>query len=227
MALIEFHNVEKIYPGDFVALRDVTCAIDRGEFVSLIGSSGAGKSTFLKMIYAEEYPTSGKVLFGGKDVAKIQRRLLPFYRRNFGTVFQDTKLLEYKTIFENVAYTLEVQGAGDDQINEEVPKLLDIVGLSQQMEKYPHQVSGGEAQRAALARALIHRPRVLIADEPTGNLDPDATQDIIRLLQKINEFGTTVILATHDNTIIDHLKKRVIVINNHTIVRDLDENDLH
>lgn len=220
MKLIELRNVAKTYPDDFVALENINIVIEDGEFLSLVGASGAGKSTLLKMIYAEEEPTQGTIYFGERDISTIKRRLLPFYRRNFGMVFQDAKLLEYKTIFENVAYALEVQGAGDDQIHEEVPKILDIVGLASQMGKYPSQISGGEAQRASLARALIHRPRVLIADEPTGNLDPDSTWEMMRLLLKINEFGTTVILATHDDIVVNNIQKRVIAIDQSTIVRD-------
>ncbi|MCK4635945.1 MAG: cell division ATP-binding protein FtsE [Candidatus Moranbacteria bacterium] len=220
MSLITLDKVTKIYPDEFVALEEISCRIREGEFVSLVGASGAGKSTLLKMIYANERPTYGAIYFGGRDIASIPERLLPFYRRNFGTVFQDFKLLPKKTVFENVAYALEVQGKSNAQIREEVPKILEIVGMADQMDKYPDQISGGEAQRIALARAVIHRPRVLIADEPTGNLDPVSTDEIIRLLLKINELGTTVILATHDQSIVDRLHKRVIVLNQGRIVRD-------
>ena len=220
MSLIALDKESKIYPGEFIALEDVSCKIGQGEFVSLVGASGAGKSTLLKMIYANERPTYGAVYFGGRDIASIPDRLLPFYRRNFGTVFQDFKLLPKKTVFENVAYALEVQGKSNAQIREEVPKILELVGMDDQMDKYPEQISGGEAQRVALARAVISRPRVLIADEPTGNLDPQSTDEIMRLLVKINELGTTVILATHDQTIVNRLHKRVIVLNQGRIVRD-------
>ncbi len=220
MKLIELRDVGKSYEGGFTILKNINLSIDAGEFISIVGSSGAGKSTLLKMIYAYEEPTEGVVFFGKRDISTIKKKSLPFYRRNFGTVFQDAKLLEYKTIFENVAYTLEVQGAGDEQIKKEVPKLLEIVGLSNQSEKYPAQVSGGEAQRASLARALIHRPRVLIADEPTGNLDPNSTWEMTKLLLKINELGTTIILATHDEEVVNNIYKRVIVIGNSTIISD-------
>ncbi len=220
MSLITLDKVTKIYPGDFAALEDVSCKITQGEFISLVGASGAGKSTLLKMIYASERPTYGAVYFGGRDIASIPERLLPFYRRNFGTVFQDFKLLPKKTIFENVAYALEVQGKSNAQIREEVPKILELVGMDEQMDKYPEHVSGGEAQRVALARAIIARPRVLVADEPTGNLDPNSTDEIIRLLLKINELGTTVILATHDQSIVNRLHKRVIVLDKGHIIRD-------
>ena len=220
MKLINIENLSKEYPDGFVALNDITCAIDQGEFVSLVGSSGAGKSTFLKMVYAEEFPTDGAMYFGGRDVADIKRKVLPHFRRNFGTVFQDFKLLSQKTIFENVAYTLEVQGKSDAQIEEEVHNILRIVGLDSKADKYPHQISGGEQQRASLARAVIHRPRVLIADEPTGNLDPISALDIVKLLLKINSFGTTVILATHDKSIVDKLNRRVILMDKGHIIRD-------
>ncbi len=221
--LITFHNVYKEYADGFMALRDVNCAIAQGEFVSLVGTSGAGKSTLLKMIYAEEMPSSGAVFFGDRDISQTKRRLLPFFRRNFGTVFQDFKLLPQRTVFENVAYTLEVHGSSDAQIMREVNAILSIVGMGGKGHKYPHQLSGGEQQRVSLARAVVHRPRVLIADEPTGNLDPISTVEIIKLLLKINSFGTTVILATHDKSIVDKLNRRVILMDDGGIVRD-DEN---
>jgi len=220
MKLINLENVSKEYLDGFIALDNITCAIDQGEFVSLVGSSGAGKSTLLKMIYAEEFPTDGEMYFGGRSVADIKRKVLPHFRRNFGTVFQDFKLLSQKTIFENIAYTLEVQGKSDAQIEDEVHNMLRIVGLDSKARKYPHQISGGEQQRAALARAVIHRPRVLIADEPTGNLDPISALDIVKLLLKINSFGTTVILATHDKSIVDKLNRRVILMDKGRIMRD-------
>ena len=222
MKLIELIGVGKRYD-DVVVLKDINLAIDSGEFVSIVGMSGTGKSTLLKMIYADEYPTEGEIYFGGRDISKIPNKLLPFFRRNFGMVFQDAKLLEYKTVFENVAYALEVQGASDAQIKSEVPKILDIVGLADQINKYPNAISGGEAQRVSLARALIHRPKVLIADEPTGNLDPISTWEIMKLLLKINELGTTIILATHDESVVNNIYKRVVVIGNHTILSDTDK----
>lgn len=220
MKLIHLERVTKEYPDGFVALRDVDCAIDQGEFVSLVGASGAGKSTLLKMIYADEFPSDGAVYFGGRDIAQTKRRLLPYFRRNFGTVFQDFKLLPQKTVFENVAYTLEVHGKSDAQIENEVSHILKIINMTEHGHKYPHQISGGEQQRVSLARAIIHRPRVLIADEPTGNLDPISALDIVKLLLKINSFGTTVILATHDKSIVDRLNRRVILMDRGRIVRD-------
>lgn len=220
MSLITLNQVSKVYPGDFIALEEISCSIAQGEFVSLVGISGAGKSTLLKMIYANEKPTEGGVFFGDRNIAEIPERLLPFYRRNFGTVFQDFKLLPKKTVFENVAYALEVQGKSNAQINEEVPKILEIMGILDQIDRYPDQISGGEAQRVSLARAVIHRPRVLIADEPTGNLDPISAFEIIQLLLKINELGTTIILATHDHSIVNKLNRRVITLENGRVVRD-------
>ncbi len=223
MKLITLENVTIEYPDGFVGLSDVSCAIDQGEFVSLVGSSGAGKSTLLKIIYADEFPTDGAVYFGGKNIAELKRKILPHFRRNFGTVFQDFKLLPQKTVFENIAYTLEVQGKSDAQIKEEVYNILRLVGMESKADKYPHQISGGEQQRVSLARAIIHRPRVLIADEPTGNLDPISALEIVKLLLKINSFGTTVILATHDKSIVDKLNRRVILMDKGSVMRD----DLH
>jgi len=218
--MIRFENVSMVYPGDFVALSDINLTIKRGEFVSIVGPSGAGKSTLLKLIYAEEQPTEGRVYFAGRAVDEIKRRLLPFYRRNIGTVYQDFKLLSKKTVFENVAYALEVYGNSNEEINEQVPKILEIVGLENFMEKYPRQLSGGELQRVSLARALIHKPKVIIADEPTGNLDPISTWEIVQLLLKINDFGTTVLLATHDKTTVDRINRRVVAMDRGKIIRD-------
>ncbi len=220
--LLYLDHVSKKYPGDYIALDDVTLQITAGEFVAIIGVSGAGKSTLLKMIYAEEAPTEGDVYLNGRPVSEIKKRLLPYYRRNFGTVFQDFKLLPKKTIFENVAFALEVDGASNEQIADEVPKILSIVGLESEMQKYPYQVSGGEEQRASLARALIHRPKVLIADEPTGNLDPASSQQMIELLLQINELGTTIIFATHDKDVVDQVKRRVIVMDQGKVIGDKD-----
>jgi len=218
--MIQFEKVSKIYPGDFVALENVDLVIEQGEFVSIVGQSGAGKSTLLKMIYAEEHPTTGHVYFNERDLSKIKRKHLPYYRRNIGTVFQDFKLLPQKTAFENVAYALEVAGEPTDEINERVPEILDIVGMGNKMEKYPRQLSGGEQQKVSLARALVHRPLVIIADEPTGNLDPISTWDIVQLLLKINSFGTTILLATHNKDIVDKINRRVIAVDRGRLIRD-------
>lgn len=218
--MIKFEKVTKIFPGDFVALEDIDLFIDKGEFISIVGQSGAGKSTLLKLIYAEEQPTTGKVYFEERELDGIKRRHLPYFRRNIGTVFQDFKLLPQRTIFENVAYALEVAGEINEEINEKVPKILDIVGLGDKMEKFPRQLSGGEQQRVSLARALIHRPKVIIADEPTGNLDPISTWELIKLLLKINDFGTTILLATHNKDIVDRIGKRVIALDKGKVIRD-------
>ena len=174
----------------------------------------------MKLIYAEEQPTTGKVYFEERPLDGIKRRHLPYYRRNIGTVFQDFKLLPQRTIFENVAYALEVAGETNAEISEKVPKILDIVGLGDKMEKFPKQLSGGEQQRVSLARALIHRPKVIIADEPTGNLDPISTWELIKLLLKINDFGTTILLATHNKNIVDRIGKRVVALDKGKVIRD-------
>ncbi|NCU42688.1 MAG: ATP-binding cassette domain-containing protein, partial [Candidatus Moranbacteria bacterium] len=185
--LIVFEKVNVIYNEGIPILKNVTFSIQEGEFVSLVGPSGAGKSTLMRLLYAEEFPTEGGVYFGGRPTTKVKRRLLPYYRRNFGLVFQDFKLLPNKTVFENVAFALEVAGWTTKNIKREIPGILAVVGLEKKSDRYPHQLSGGENQRVSLARALVHRPRVLIADEPTGNLDPKATRDIMDLFLKMNE----------------------------------------
>lgn len=221
--MIEFQNVKKIYGSgtiNTVALDDVNFKIGQKEFVSLVGHSGAGKSTILKLIYSEEKPTSGLILFNGEDITEISPKNLPYHRRRIGTVFQDFKLLPKKTVFENVAFALEVSGHTNKEIRENVPQILEIVGLSNKMDNYPKEISGGEQQRTALARALVHRPALIIADEPTGNLDPISSWGIIQLLIKINKLGTTVILATHDKDIVNNIKKRVITLDQGRIIRD-------
>lgn len=218
--IVKFDNVSKVYEGGFPALENVNLEIKEGEFVSIVGPSGAGKSTLLKMVYAEEAPTEGEIYFQETALSSLNRRQLPFHRRAIGTVFQDSKLLHKKTVFENVAYALEVAGASKEEVNEDVPEILEIVGLSDKMEKYPHQLSGGEKQKVAMARALIHKPIIIIADEPTGNLDPVSSLEIVDLLLKINKLGTTVLLASHDQDIVNRAQKRVIVIGNGKIIDD-------
>lgn len=218
--MIRFNQVTKKYKDDFVALEDINLEIKEGEFVSIVGQSGAGKSTLLKLIYAEEMPSSGELYFNEKLLDSISRRKLPFHRRNIGTVFQDFKLLPKKTAFENVAYALEACGAPKNEILEDVPQILEIVGLGEKMKKFPHELSGGEQQRVALARALIHKPLVVVADEPTGNLDPVSSKEIVELLLKINNLGTTVLLASHDKDIVNKAAKRVIVLEKGRIVGD-------
>jgi cell division transport system ATP-binding protein len=221
MPIIKFENVKKSYQNKFSALRGVNLVIQSGEFVSIVGKSGAGKTTLVKMIYAEEFPDEGKVYYGERSTDQIRKKLLPFYRRNFGTVFQDFKLLSHKTVFENVAYAAEVIGRTKAEIEKEVPKILSVFGLFEKSNKYPNQLSGGEQQRVSLARALVNRPDVIIADEPTGNLDPASSLEIMKLLLRINgHMGTTVVLATHDNDIVNMAQKRVITLDGGKVVSD-------
>lgn len=218
--LIKFDAVAKIYKGNFPALENINLEIREGEFVSIVGPSGAGKSTLLKLIYAEEMPTQGTVFFDEKPLDSISKRKLPTHRRRIGTVFQDFKLLSKKTAFENVAYAMEVSGFGNAEIEEDVPQILDIVGLGEKMGKFPYQLSGGEQQKVAIARALVHKPLVIIADEPTGNLDPVSSLEIVDLLLEINKLGTTVLLASHDKDIVNRANRRVIAIDKGKIVSD-------
>ena len=218
--MISFQNITKIYPPEVVALQDVSFDVDQGEFVSLVGKSGAGKTTLLKLLLADEKPTEGKIIFEGQDVHKIKGSHLPDFRREIGTIFQDYKLLPFKTVQENIAYVMEVMGAKDSDIERDVREVLEIVDLSDKIDNFPVQLSGGEQQRVAIARALIHRPSVIVADEPTGNLDPYHAADIIRILGNINELGTTVILATHNKDVINRLGKRVVTLDDGKVVRD-------
>ncbi|MDI6603061.1 MAG: cell division ATP-binding protein FtsE [Patescibacteria group bacterium] len=218
--MIKFQNLTKIYSPHIVALEDVSFEVKPKEFVLIAGKSGAGKTTLLKLLLVEEKPTEGRIFFNGQDLSKIKKSQLPKLRRKIGTVFQDYKLLPSKTTYENIAYALEVIGASDQEISRDVPKVLEIVGLTERANNFPAELSGGERQRAAIARALIHRPEVILADEPTSNLDLYHTLDIIRLLLKIQEMGTTVILATHNREIINSLGKRVITLENGRVVRD-------
>ena len=218
--MIKFLGITKIYSPDIIALRRVSFEIKRGEFVSIVGRSGAGKTTLIKILLKEEEPTEGRVIFKGEDISKIPKRDISLYRQNFGPVFQDYKLLELKTVYENVAYAMELMGAADREIERDVNQVLDIVGLQEKTNSFPNELSGGEKQRVAIARALVIRPEVLVADEPTGNLDPYSTKDIVELLKRINEFGTTVILATHDKEVIDNLNKRTITLEDGKLIRD-------
>jgi cell division transport system ATP-binding protein len=223
-SMISFENVSKIYNENSYALRDINFEIEKGEFVSIVGQSGAGKSTLLKLIFAEEKPTEGIVLIKGNDISKIKGNKLPILRRHIGVVFQDFKLLDRKTVFENVAFAMEVSGKSDSEIKEDVPQVLEIVGLTNKLKSYVNELSGGEKQRVSIARALVHRPDIIIADEPTGNLDIVNTWDIIQLLMKINQYGTTVVLATHNREIVNLINKRVVTIDNGRISRDQLEN---
>lgn len=218
--MIEFIQVSKIYPPSFVALADINFRIKEKEFVTIVGRSGAGKSTLLRMLIGEEKPTNGEIYVSGESIHNFNYGSLPALRRKIGTVFQDYKLLGRKTVFENVAFALEVAGKNDEEIAKDVPQALEIVGLGDKTDYFPHQLSGGEKQRAAIARALIHRPAILLADEPTGNLDLINTWEIVRLLLKINELGTTVVLATHDRDIVNTLERRVVTLEQGKIIRD-------
>lgn len=218
--MIEFKNVTKVYPPDVTALKRVSLHITPGEFVSIVGQSGSGKTTLSKMIIAEERPTSGQIVVGGWDITNIRHNEIPLLRRQIGVVFQDFKLLPKKTVFENVAFALEVSGDSGEKIRDIVPQVLKIVGLEAKRDRFPTQLSGGEQQRVVIARALVHRPKVLLADEPTGNLDSINAQEIITLLQKINEFGTTVVLVTHNREIVNGLKRRVVTLDHGRMVAD-------
>jgi cell division transport system ATP-binding protein len=218
--MIAFQNVSKVYNAHSVALEDVDFRINPGEMVSLVGRSGAGKSTLIKLLIGEEKPTKGRIFFGQYEVNKFQDKDLPAFRRHIGIVFQDFRLLAAKNAYENVAFALEVAGRPQAEIMELVPQVLDMVGLSDKTTNFPHELSGGEKQRVAIARAMVHRPEVIIADEPTGNLDPFHSWEIINLLQKINQLGTTVILATHEKDIVNALDRRVVTLDHGRIIRD-------
>ena len=218
--MISFRNVTKIYSSHAFALKNVSFDVRQNEFVSVVGRSGAGKTTLLKLLIREEEPTQGRIFFEGKDISAIKPRNIPEFRRKIGVIFQDYKLLSSKTVYENVAYAMEVVGAADSEIARDVPEVLGIVGLRDRAHNFPQQLSGGEKQRVAIARALVHRPKVIVADEPTGNLDPYNTQDIINLFSRIHELGTTIILATHHKLIIDSLGKRVITLEEGKLIRD-------
>lgn len=219
--MILLDRVTKTYPGDEEpALDNVSLHIEPHEFVFLVGKSGAGKSTLIKMITKEEYPDSGKIIIGGIDLDYVKKRHIPHYRRRLGVVFQDYKLLPSRTVFENVAFALEIAGMSNREIRRTVPKVLDLVGLSDKAHKFPSKLSGGERQRVSIARSVARQPKILIADEPTGNLDKLTRAEIIELLQKINDFGTTVLVTTHDENIVNNLSKRVITLKAGRIVDD-------
>ncbi len=222
--MIYFDNVSKLYNGGrSAAIEEVTFQIDPKEFVSIVGHSGAGKSTLLKMIIAEDRPTSGQVFFESLDIHKIPRTRLPHYRRKIGTVFQDFKLLPHKTAYENIAFAMEANGRSDEEIAENVPQALALVDLSDKAWNFPNELSGGEKQRVAIARAIVNQPDIIIADEPTGNLDPIATYEVVQILRKINDLGTTVVMTTHNKGVIDELGRRVITMDGGRIMRD-DQN---
>ncbi len=218
-ALIELNNVTKEYTRT-VALKDVTLTINDGEFVTLVGQSGVGKTTLIKLLTIQELPTRGQIFVAGRNLAELKSREVPLYRRKIGVVFQDFKLLPQKTVWENVAFALEVCGVSNEEIKRRTEKVIDLVGLGRKKENYLNELSGGERQRAAIARALVHSPKILIADEPTGNLDPVNTWEIIELLYRINARGTTVILATHNRQVVDRIQRRVILMKSGRVISD-------
>ena len=220
--MIYFDNVTKTY-SDHAAVSDVTFGIESGEFVSIVGHSGAGKTSLLRLLLAEDRPTAGGVFFESVNVHRIKSSKVPEYRRRIGTVFQDFRLLPNKTAYENIAFAMEAAGRSDEEIHSDVPQVLELVDLASKALHFPHEMSGGEKQRVAIARAIVSQPDVLIADEPTGNLDPVNTYDIIQILKKINDMGTTIILTTHNKGIIDSLKRRVITMEQGRVIRD----DMH
>ena len=221
--MIRFQNVSKVYPGTSrPALDSINLEVAKGEFVFLVGASGSGKSTCLRLVLKEEKATRGSVFVAGKDVAKLSSWKVPHLRRTIGVVFQDFRLLPGKTVFENVAFALQVIGKPRHAIAHTVPEVLDLVGLAGKERRFPHELSGGEQQRVAIARAFVNRPAILLADEPTGNLDPTTSVGIMRLLDRINRTGTTILMATHDDEIVDQMRKRVVELEDGQLVRDQD-----
>jgi len=218
--MIRLESVSKVYKGEVTALRDASLNIDKGEFVFLVGASGSGKSTFIRLLNREETPTTGKIWVAGKDVGGLSSSKVPFLRRNIGCVFQDFKLLPSKTVAENVAFSLEVIGRPRNVIRSQVPAILELVGLGDKADRFPNELSGGEQQRVSVARAFVNRPLILLADEPTGNLDPSTGEGIMALLEAINGTGTTVVMATHDHRVVNAMRKRVIQLDRGVIVRD-------
>jgi cell division transport system ATP-binding protein len=218
--MIKLINVEKEYKGGIHALDGISIDIEKSEFVFIVGPSGSGKSTLLKLLTKEEGPTAGDVYVAGKNLATLPRWRVPYLRRNVGCVFQDFKLLPNKTVFENVAFGLEVIGRPRSVVQRQVPQILELVGLGEKLDRFPDELSGGEQQRVSIARAFVNRPLILIADEPTGNLDPATSVGIMRLLDRINRTGTTVVMATHDHAIVDSMRRRVVELEHGKVVRD-------
>lgn len=218
--MIEMYGVSKVYPGGHVALENISVKISKGEFVFIVGPSGAGKSTFIKLLFREELPTKGQIFFNGKNIIRMRNREIPYLRRRIGIVFQDFRLLSDKTCYENIAFAMEVIEASPREIRKRVPQVLERVGLSHKANARPSELSGGEQQRISLARAIVNDPDVLVADEPTGNLDPDTSWDIMKLLDDINKRGTTVVVATHAREVVNAMRKRVLQLDKGRLVRD-------
>ena len=223
MEFIKFKNVEKTYKNGVNAVYDMNLDIKKGEFVFIIGASGSGKSTLIKMLYREEKPTSGEIYVGGVNVAKVKNSKVYKLRRKIGIVFQDYKLLPKLTVYENVAFAFEIYGLPTDEVKRKVLKALDLVGLKSRTKSYPDQLSGGEQQRVAIARAIVNSPKLLICDEPTGNLDPDTSLEVMKVIEKINDLGTTIVMATHDREMVDKMKKRVILLDNGKLIKDYEK----
>jgi cell division transport system ATP-binding protein len=218
--VIEFRGVSKLYGPGGIGLDQATFSVDPGDFVFLVGSTGSGKSTLMRLLIKEIEPSNGTIRVAGHDLHEIRRKGIPFYRRNIGVVFQDFKLLPNRTVYDNVAYALQVTGGGRREIRAKVPDILRLTGLSTKLHNFPDQLSGGEQQRVSIARAFVNHPPLLLADEPTGNLDPDTSIDIMRLLYRINRTGTTVLVATHDQTMVDKMRRRVLELSHGRIIRD-------
>ena len=218
--MIEMKGVTKVYQKGVQALTNINLKIEKGEFVFLVGPSGAGKSTFIKLMLKEEDPTEGKILIDNEDITDLSRRRIPYLRRNIGVIFQDFRLLPNKTVFENVAFAMQIIESSSKDIRRQVPMVLGMVGLSERASQYPHQLSGGERQRVSIARAIVNNPSILIADEPTGNLDPETAWEIMKVLRQINRRGTTILMATHAKEIVDVMQQRVIALERGKIVRD-------
>lgn len=223
MEFIKFKNVEKTYKNGVNAVYDMNLDIKKGEFVFVIGASGSGKSTLIKMLYREERPTKGEIFVGGVNVAKVKNNKVYKLRRKIGIVFQDYKLLPKLTVYENVAFALEIYGLPTNEVKRKVLKALDLVGLKQRTKSYPNQLSGGEQQRVAIARAIVNSPKLLICDEPTGNLDPDTSLEVMKVIEKINDLGTTVVMATHDREMVNKMKKRVVLLDKGKLVKDYEK----
>lgn len=221
--MIEFRNVSKVYNKNVKALTNVNINIDKGEFVFLVGPSGAGKSTFIKMLLKEVEPSTGNIVMGNEDLSQIKRRQIPYHRRKIGMVFQDFRLIPTLNVYENVAFAMRVVGASPKEIRKRVPMVLSLVGLSNKYKMFPNELSGGEQQRVSIARAIVNNPKVLIADEPTGNLDPETAKEIMELIDDINKAGTTVVMATHAKDIVNSMKKRVIAIDKGEVVSDVQK----
>ena len=225
--MLEFENVTKVYKDKFTAVQNIDLKIEKGSFSFIVGKSGAGKSTLIKLLIKEINPTEGKLFFDGEDITYLSSRKVPVHRRKIGVIFQDFRLLNRKTVYENIAFAMEMVGHSPKVIRREVPTVLSMVGLSDKANNFPNELAGGEQQRIAIARAVVNKPDLIIADEPTGNLDPETTYEIMKIFTEINRRGTTLIMATHDRRIVDAMKKRVIELKNGKIIRDTQEGEYY